>query len=302
MEVSFIIKRNPRKKKALNQLIAEIQKSSSFFSANIIYSNYAGHANKLAEKEVRSGIQVIIAVGGDGTLNEVLNGILNLPYEGTTLGYFPMGTANDFAKTAGLVQNPKQLINSLINFSTRKINVGKIKCEKTEASSHRYFINIADTGLGGYVAKKLTSDKKRLGAKFTYLKHTILGLLFYKKETTRITMDKEVYQGPLMSLVVCNGRVFGNGLVVSPNAELDSGFLEITLFGKVTLWDYIKNLKNLKSGCKLDHKNIFYYRAQSIRVQTNGPIASEVDGEFAGEGDSTFSMSPFSIKLLNIDE
>ena len=302
MEVSFIIKRNPRKKKALDQLIAEIQKSSSFFSANIIYSNYAGHANKLAEKEVRSGVLVIIAVGGDGTLNEVLNGMLNLPYEDTTLGYFPMGTANDFAKTAGLVQNPKQLINSLINFSTRKINVGKIKCEKTEASSHRYFINIADTGLGGYVAKKLTSDKKRLGAKFTYLKHTILGLLFYKKETTRITMDKEVYQGPLMSLVVCNGRVFGNGLVVSPNAELDSGFLEITLFGKVTLWDYLKNLKKLKSGCKLDHKNILYFRAQSIRVQANGPIASEVDGEFAGEGDSTFSMSPFSIKLLNIDE
>ena len=300
MKISFIVKENKRKKKTLAALILNSKHLTGFSSINFYHTTYAGHAIELAKEQIENNINVIIAVGGDGTLNEVLNGILFHPYKNTIIGYFPLGTANDFAKTAGEIYSVPQFINCLNNLSIKKINVGKLTCSSVDSKSASYFINIADTGLGGFIAKRLTQDEKKIGAQLTYLKHTIVGFLKYKKIKVHVKMDENEYEGNLLSIAVCNGRVFGNGLIVSPKAKLNDDVLQITLFGEVSLWDYIKNLKNLKKGNIIRHENIHYYSSKSIVISSSILIESEADGEYVGGGETSYELLPFSINLLDI--
>lgn len=300
MKISFIIKENKRKKKQLNELIQNSKKLVPFSSINFHKTSYAGQAVELAKEQVENNVNVIIAVGGDGTLNEVLNGVLFHPYNDTIIGYFPLGTANDFAKTAGEIYSVSQFITCLNNISVKKINVGKITCSTLNSKSARYFINIADTGLGGFIAKRLTQDKRKLGAQLTYLKHTISGFFKYKKTKVFVKMDEHEYEGNLLSIAVCNGKVFSNGLIISPKAKLNDDVLQITLFGEVTLWDYMKNLKNLKKGNIISHKNIHYYSSKSIVVSSSFLIESEADGEYVGFGETSYEILPFTINLLDI--
>ena len=300
MKISFIVKENKRKKKRLDNLIQNSKNLIGFSLINFYNTTYAGHAVELAKEQIENNINVIIAVGGDGTLNEVLNGVLFYPYKNTVLGYFPLGTANDFAKTAGEIFSSEQLINCLNNICSKKINVGRITCSTLNSKSARYFINIADTGLGGFIAKRLSKDQKKLGAKLTYLKHTITGFINYKKAKVLVKMDAHKYEGKLLSIAVCNGKVFGNGLIISPKAKLNDDLLQITLLGEVSLWDYIKNLKNLQKGNIITHENIHYYTSKSIVISSQFLIESEADGEYVGGGETSYELLPFSINLLDI--
>ena len=112
----------------------------------------------------------------------------------------------------------------------------------------RYFINIADAGLGGYVANTLNKSKKLLGPNFTYFQAIIKGIIRFKKPLVNIKIGNITYEGKLMSIAICNGTTFGSGLIISPEAILDDGKFHITLLGDVTLLDYFKNLKKLKKG------------------------------------------------------
>jgi len=299
MKISFIIKENRKREKELTSLLEQAENLIGFTEVAIFKTEFAGHAIILASEQVNNS-NVIIAVGGDGTLNEVLNGVLKTPYKNTILGYFPLGTANDFQKTAGEILSVKHFINCLNNLSVKKINVGKLTCDSLNEKKIRHFINIADTGLGGFIAKRITQDSKNLGALLTYLKHTITGFLNYEKSIVTVKIDKQEYQGKLLSIAVCNGKVFGNGLIISPKAKLNDDLLQVTLLGNVSLWDYIKNLKSLKKGSLIINDNIHYYSAKSVVIYSSSTIETEADGEYIGGGKVSYELLPYSINLLAV--
>jgi len=298
MRISFIIKENRKREKELNSLLEQTKTLIGFNDVALFKTEYAGHAIDLASEQVKNNSNIIVAVGGDGTLNEVLNGVLRTPYNETILGYFPLGTANDFQKTAGKIRSVEHFINCLNNISVKKINIGKLTCCSLNEKNIRYFINIADTGLGGFIAKRITQDSKKLGAQLTYFKHTITGFLNYKKSKVNVKIDNQEYNGKLLSIAVCNGKVFGSGLIISPNAKLNDNFFQVTLLGNVSLWDYIKNLKNLKKGNLIINDNIHYYSAKSIVINSSSTIETEADGEYIGGGKVSYELLPYSLNLL----
>jgi diacylglycerol kinase family enzyme len=177
--------------------------------------------------------------------------------------------------------------------------VGKVTCYNNEIINERYFLNIADAGLGGFVANKLNKSRKLLGGKITYFKVIFTGILSFKKPHVNIVFNNQTYKGKLMSLAICNGRSFGNGLIISPDAKVNDGVFNITILGDVTIVDYFRNLKKLKKGIRLNHPNIYYYSSDKITLSSNDVCEIEADGEYVGKGKTSFEIIPKSIKFLS---
>ena len=209
-----------------------------------------------------------------------------------------MGTANDFSKSVKLNKDIDQFISLLKNNTTKTIDVGKVTCLTKKEEIVRYFINIADAGLGGYVANTINKSKKLLGPNFTYFQAIINGIIRFKKPLVNVKIGNLTYEGKLMSIAICNGTTFGSGLIISPEAIIDDGKFHITLLGDVTLLDYFKNLKKLKKGIKLTHPQIHYYSAEKVQLKTDEICEIEADGEYVGKGESIFEILPKTIKIL----
>tara|TARA_Y100000991_G_C21931444_1_gene331021 strand:- start:109 stop:1008 length:900 start_codon:yes stop_codon:yes gene_type:complete len=297
MFISFIAKKSSKSKKLLNTIIEKINQQNLAKKHTIKFTEYAGHAVELAQQFSRDKYDVIVAVGGDGTLNEVVNGMIHTS-SNAILGHIPMGTANDFSKTIELNKDIDQFISLLNNNATKTIDIGKVTCLTKKEKIVRYFINIADAGLGGYVANSLNKSKKLLGPNFTYFQAIIKGIIRFKKPLVNIKIGNITYEGKLMSIAICNGTTFGSGLIISPEAILDDGKFHITLLGDVTLLDYFKNLKKLKKGIKLTHPHIHYYSADKVQLKTDEICEIEADGEHVGKGESIFEILPKAIKIL----
>ena len=297
MFISFIAKKSSKSKKLLNTIIEKINQQNLAKKHTIKFTEYAGHAVELAQQFSRDKYDVIVAVGGDGTLNEVVNGMIHTS-SNAVLGHIPMGTANDFSKTIELNKDIDQFISLLNNNATKTIDIGKVTCLTKKEKIVRYFINIADAGLGGYVANSLNKSKKLLGPNFTYFQAIIKGIIKFKKPLVNIKIRNITYRGKLMSIAICNGTTFGSGLIISPEAILDDGKFHITLLGDVTLLDYFKNLKKLKKGIKLTHPHIHYYSADKVQLKTDEICEIEADGEHVGKGESIFEILPKAIKIL----
>ena len=297
MFISFIAKKSSKSKKLLNNIIEKINQQNLVKKHTIKFTEYAGHAVELAQQFSRDKYDFIVAVGGDGTLNEVVNGMIHTS-SNAVLGHIPMGTANDFSKTIELNKDIDQFISLLNNNATKTIDIGKVTCLTKKEKIVRYFINIADAGLGGYVANSLNKSKKLLGPNFTYFQAIIKGIIRFKKPLVNIKIGNITYEGKLMSIAICNGTTFGSGLIISPEAILDDGKFHITLLGDVTLLDYFKNLKKLKKGIKLTHPHIHYYSADKVQLKTDEICEIEADGEHVGKGESIFEILPKAIKIL----
>jgi diacylglycerol kinase (ATP) len=297
MYVSFIAKKSSKSKKLIDKIIERLHQQNITEKHLVEFTEYAGHAVDLAEGLARKKVDVVVAVGGDGTLNEVLNGIIRVSTN-VILALIPMGTANDFSKTIGVNKNVDQFISLIKNNMIRTIDIGKVTCLNKGGKIERYFINIADAGLGGYVANTLNNSKKLLGANFTYFKAIIKGMIRFKKPLVNIKVGEIDYNGKLMSIAICNGTTFGSGLIISPEAILNDAKFHVTLLGNVTLFDYFRNLKKLKKGIKLTHPHVHYYTASKIQLNTYEMCEVEADGEYVGGGETTFEILPKSIQFL----
>ncbi len=299
MRFSIIIKETKRNKKLSSLLISKIKSLKQITELLVFNTKYAGHAVKLAEEQSLKGADLILAFGGDGTLNEVINGIMKNPQNTSIFHHFPLGTANDFSKSVGVNKNVEQFLKSLIEMKTTAIDLGKVTCHNNGNLIMKYFLNIADVGLGGFVAHKLNTSKKLLGGKITYFKIIFQGILTFQKPNVNIYMDQNKYSGKLLTLAICNGKSFGNGLIISPEADIQSGEFNITLIGNVSILDYLRNLKNLKHGLKMSHKNIHYHTAKEISIDSDELCKIEIDGEYVGTGKTIFQILPKALQIIS---
>lgn len=299
MRLSIIIKETRKNKKLSSLLFSKIKSLDQTTELLVFKTEYAGHAQELAEKQSLLGVDLIIAFGGDGTLNEVINGIMKNPQNISVFHHFPLGTANDFSKSVGVNKNVEQFLKSLIEMNTTKIDLGKVTCHNNGNIIMKYFLNIADAGLGGFVAHKLNNSKKILGGKITYFKIIFQGILTFRKPNVNINMDQNRYSGKLLTLAICNGKSFGNGLIISPEADVQSGVFNITLIGNVSIFDYLRNLKKIKHGLKLSHENIHYHMAKEISIDSNELCEIEIDGEYVGSGKTIFQILPNALQIIS---
>lgn len=257
------------------------------------------HAIDLARQSAENGCDYMIAVGGDGTLHEVINGLLqsSLPsHKYPAIGLLPCGSANDFARTAHVSDSMEDLVHLIKTHTTQKIDLGQILLKQT--GEVRYFINIAGAGLGGEVVQKMEQSSGMLGPGLSYFWHIFTGFLRYVKKEVSCTSSDEQWKGRLLQMAVANGRCFGNALCVAPDARLTDGLFQVTIFGDLSVWDYLKNLGKLKKGVRIKHPQITYQNAEEVWLESKVPCPIEADGEYVGRTPATLRVLPEAICFL----
>ncbi len=295
-KTTFIL--NAKKRKSRN-IISKIERVFSAYPIQIAATAYAGHATMLVSEAVRSGAEIVVSVGGDGTLNEVLNGLirgceaLGKPPEKVGLGILPTGSGNDFVKNLVGSRTPESLEESIRESRSSAIDIGLAAFTSLlQVPEKRYFINIADVGIGGVIAEKLSRHRSWLGPTFTYQRAIASALWDYSPEILVVETNKETIVSPMMSLVVANGKFFGNGLGIAPNARLDDGLMEVVMLKNISLSDYLRQLPKLKRCEVLTHAEVSYASSVSVTVAASngGSLPIDMDGEYVGMTPVTFSV------------
>jgi len=245
-------------------------------------------ATRIAADAAAAGFDRILAVGGDGTLHEVVNGVA-----GTHLavGVLPLGTGNDFARSAGILRAPAPLLEALHRGGTRPIDLGRVH--------ERYYINIAGAGFDAEVARRVNAMRSKAKGTIPYLM-TAVGLAFrYEPPQMTVTLDDGPAMGPEARLLVAvgNTRAYGGGMQVCPRAEVDDGLLDVLLVGDVRGWATLGLLPKVFLGAHLGHPAVGYVRAHSVRLEGPAGVALHADGEVLGGLPATFSVHPAALRL-----
>lgn len=272
----------------------KLMQSESFLIVKKHLTKGPGDAVELARNASESS-DVVIAIGGDGTCNEVINGLMITPNPDIVFGVIPNGTGNDFARNFPPF-NPYTFVTAIIENSIKQIDLGKI----TFGKATRYFLNAADIGFGASVVD--TMNRQRgigIGGRFSYNLSIIRCFFTFRKPVMKVQNADFQFEGKSLMVVFCNGTAFGHGLKIYPDAKLDSGQLGLTIIGNVSLIQYAKNLGKLKSGKKIEHPEVKYRSFEKIHVTTsNKNLCVETDGEIAGRSSITVEVVPKALKIV----
>ncbi len=260
-----------------------------------------GHATSLAEKAGEEGYPIVLYVGGDGTANEVANGILRLPtLARPALAALPRGTGGDFPKTMGMAQGPAAAVSRLERGEERTIDVAAATFNGLDGMPvRRWFVNIADAGIGGYVAERVNRTSKAFGGFASFLWATLATFSAMRKPDMRVSIDGTVvFLGPATSAAVCNGPRFGGGMLMAPGARPDDGILDVVVIGDISRSDLALNLPRLYRGTHLSHPKVSAFTGREVLVETPDPVPLEIDGEHPGTTPFHVWVEPGALRVV----
>ncbi len=286
-------------------LINEIEEAfSGNYKIGFFTSEHSGHAIELSCKAAEEGFNYIICAGGDGSLNEVINGVMQAKNKNTKLdvkaGVLPFGTGNDFIKTLKSPHTISGIKKMIDHDSSKEIDLGIVQFKDPSGSdSSRYFINITDIGIGGVVVQNIGRFTKALGANVTYMTAIINALLTYRNQPIRAVSDEFTFEGKVKNFVVANGRYFGSGICIAPEAVVDDGKFAIVILAEVSLIDFLKFSNTAKKGLKINHPQIIYKTAKEISIDSLSiPQPIDMDGEFIGYSPMKINIVPKALSFL----
>jgi YegS/Rv2252/BmrU family lipid kinase len=255
---------------------------------NVFETLSKNDAIPLASKAVETyQYNAIIAAGGDGTLHQVVNGVITgretqgqLP----AVGLIPIGSGNDFAKTAGIKKkDPDQLLSLLKIFKPISTNLGKITYTDLSGElKHRYFINVADIGMGPEVVRRVNESGRAFGSAVAYYKSIVSTFATYKPMVVKVTTKEWGWQGILRSLAVANGKYYGHGLCIAPDAIPTDDLFNIFICGNVSVLDFVRHTSTLKRGKHIRMDEISYREANELEFTSDSLCYIEGDGEILG--------------------
>lgn len=237
----------------------------------------------------------MVAVGGDGTVNEVANGIAGLDAE---LAVIPRGTGFDFVRTYGIPRKLDAAVEIALRGRTREIDLGRAHYRAwAGAERDALFANIASVGMSGAIAKRANETSKALGGKASYLWATLAVFSRWRNDEVRVQVDGEEHTGRMHDVVVANGRYFAGGMKICPEAEPDDGLFDVLLIGDLTKRDLLLTLPKTYRGTHLPHPKATVLRGASVVVETDEPLPVELDGEQPGTTPVRFEIVPRALRL-----
>jgi len=251
------------------------------------FTRHGGHAVDIVEQLMEEWQpDYLVGVGGDGTFSEVVNGYMLAPAEireKVILAAFPRGAGNDFARTAGKIESMEQLYQVVQSHETRMLDVVKVSYSENGVEKIRYYDNSFDIGLGGLVCKFVNSSGKKWGSNFTYFYNILRSFLLFKRIPVTLKSDEYEFQGKVLLIVLNNGRFFGSGLCVTPDAKLDDGKVNVLIARKINILQFLRYVPSLKHERKINHPEVFYAELSQCTIESpvkDCPI--EIDGEVIG--------------------
>ena len=277
--------------------------SDAGFEFEAVLTEYPGHAAELTRKALKLGYNTIMSVGGDGTMNEVVNGFFEndrLIDENSRLVVFSRGTGCDFVRSLGINRNIEDLLAILKRNREKQIDVGRLSLVRAEGNMPaRYFLNVADTGIGAETANRVNMHSKRLSGFLSFMLGTLSTVVLYKNQNFEVVIDDKIHLNGIMnSVIVANGKFFGGGMMVAPDAVLDDGVFDIIILGNLSKYDIIKSFPLIYKGKHMNHPKLKYYRGSKVKVTSGGKGLIEADGEIPGRADAVFELMPKALKIL----
>ncbi|MCB9477814.1 MAG: diacylglycerol kinase family lipid kinase [Deltaproteobacteria bacterium] len=262
-----------------------------------------GDATILARKALKAGAEMVVAVGGDGTNNEVINGFFEdgAPINPDAVFFtIPRGTGGDFRKTAGIPNDVQKACAMLPGRNAHPIDVGHMTLVGRDGKpTERYFINIASCGVGGKVADWVERlPKSKLGGKATFFYATIRAMLEYHNAPVRIRVDdKDLGEMRIFSMAIANGQFFGGGMHFAPMAALDDGLFDVVIMGDLSRWQKWTQGASVYKGEHLKKANVEHHRAKRVEVTSEEKVYHEIDGEGLGTLPSVYTLLPGAVRL-----
>jgi YegS/Rv2252/BmrU family lipid kinase len=297
VKVAIIINGISRKKKTFYQSILPLLKRE--FSVEVFETKFAGHAIQLARDASLNAYDTIIAAGGDGTLNQVLNGLLSIAGPLPVLGVIPLGSGNDFAALMDVRPEGSHLINLLANRKSRPIDVGKISCLGMDgAQIVRYFINVCSMGMGPATVERIEHLPRWLGSDFRYFVSVLNTFLTHPIEKFEVATKDWTWQGKARVVTIANGRSFGNRIYIAPKAEPDDGVFNTLIATDMPLPKFLITLQRLKNKQVVKDHSIVYAIAQELQLSAQTPALIEAEGEIAGYLPASILMLKGRIQFL----
>ncbi len=272
------------------------------FDYHAVFTREPLHATELVEEHIGQGFRQIISVGGDGTMNEVVNGIFrqqHVPTTEITVGMISVGTGNDWIRTHNIPVDYEKAIEILKKQDTMLQDAGTVFFLNDNTGHERYFINMAGIGFDGLVAQKTNADKARgKGNPLLYIKHLIGSLYSYSSCGTKITVDGRKLKEKIFSIGIGIGQYNGGGMWQAPDARPDDGQFDMTMIKDLTKWSVLTGLRRLYNGTIKKHKRVKTLVGKSIKVVCDNPILLEADGESLGHSPFEFNIVPQSVRVI----
>jgi diacylglycerol kinase (ATP) len=283
MKIAIILNGISRKKKRFyRQILPSIQNK---FSVEVFETLFSGHAIQLSGEAVIKGFDIILSAGGDGTLNQVVNGIVKAPesYKLPVLGIIPLGSGNDFAGMMGVSGDPLQLLKLLEQNNPKSVDVGKISCLTKQGDSvEKYFINVCSLGMGPATVHRLERLPRWMGTNFRYYASVLNTFFTHPTEKFEVSTPGWTWKGNARVVAIANGKSFGNKIYIAPDAQPDDGIFSTFIATDMPLLKFLFVLMTVKMKKIVRDHHVIYSIANELEITSPDSAWIEAEGELAG--------------------
>ncbi len=263
------------------------------------YTEGVGHAMELARVAISEGYPYLVAVGGDGTVNEVANGILSATgLQKTVLGVIGTGTGSDFIRSVGIPRDFTTACSFLTSSRRLEIDVGVVEYQSGGKSRQRFFVNAAGIGFDATVVEKTERLPKYFGGTIPYVIGLLSTLFGYQNKLVTLDIGNRVEEARILSVVVANGCYFGGGMNMAPQAELRDNLFDVVIVGDMGKFELLKALPTVYNGTHISHPKVRVEKVAKIKVDSSERILVHADGELLGEGPATFWLKPAALSIV----
>ena len=261
------------------------------------------HATEITRQAIKDGTELVIGVGGDGTMNEIANGFYEdrqIINPETTLGVVPSGSGCDLTKSLNIPAGLRDALKVISEAPSVLMDVGKVRFRSNAGGEEeRFFLNVADFGLGGEVVRRVNEQRLQRKAS-SYVRCLVTTMIHYKNKRVRIRVyGKNLPEGEYLIGAVANGKIFGKGMKVAPGAELDDGLFDSVLVRGFKFLEFCRHGWKLMNGSHLSHPKVTLVRGSKVEAWPEGDedVLLELDGEQLGRLPATFEIVPRNLLI-----
>jgi YegS/Rv2252/BmrU family lipid kinase len=255
----------------------------------VLLSEQPRHLSVLA-RDVADDYDLLVVVGGDGTLNEVVNGVVGKDVE---LAVVPAGTGQDFGRTYGLPEKLDDVLRVALTGKLREVDLGRA----TWSGDERYFVNVASVGMSGAVAKRANGMSKALGGRVTFYYALVREFATWKNTEVTVRYDGGERRGRMHDVIVANGRWHGGGMKLAPDASPDDGLFDVVLIGDITKLDFVTTSPKLYGGGHVHHPRVDVLRSATVEIEAASLLPVELEGEPVGTTPARFEIVPRALRV-----
>jgi diacylglycerol kinase (ATP) len=259
-----------------------------------------GHAIELAKTAAKKGYDMVVSVGGDGTINEIVNGLYaSGSIKDNLLGIVETGTGGDYVRTVGTPRHYEEACRRFLQPQKQTVDLGVVEYQKNGSRAERLFVNFAGMGIDSEIVRRTTQQYKKLGSLPSYLVGMFVSLVKYQNHKVSITIDGKTQEARILTVIMNNGKYGGGGMYTAPQADLADGFLDVMVAGDLSKPDFIWSLPRLYKGTHLTHPKVESQKAREIEVKSLGDkLYLQADGELLGEVPARFSILPAALNII----